>query len=146
MRSNLIEKIIWATDGSVSADNAVPYVAALATATHATVELVHIADSAKGSSADISDVLDEDSVVQAHLRTQAEFLRERGIESTVSIVPGRQKTAAYKLAEVAQDDDADLIVIGTRGHTAAASEVLGSVTQQLLLVTPCPVLSVPDHN
>jgi nucleotide-binding universal stress UspA family protein len=38
---------------------------------------------------------------------------------------------------------ADVVVVGTRGHTAIGGLLLGSVTQRLLHVAPCPVLAVP---
>ena len=38
---------------------------------------------------------------------------------------------------------ADLIIVGTRGHSQLAELMLGGVTQQLLRVAPCPVLAVP---
>ena len=40
---------------------------------------------------------------------------------------------------------ADLIVTGSRGHTAIAGIVLGSVAQRLLHLADCPVLVVPHR-
>jgi len=39
----------------------------------------------------------------------------------------------------------DLVVVGTRGHGRVAGMLLGSVTQSLLQVAPCPVVAVPPH-
>jgi hypothetical protein len=50
---------------------------------------------------------------------------------------------AHEIADVAREVGADLIVIGTRGHTPIAGLSLGSVTLRLLHVAPCPVLAVP---
>lgn len=67
---------------------------------------------------------DGDTVVQA------DHPREDGLDST----PGDP---------LAKSESADVIVVGTRGHTALVGLLLGSVTQRLLLIAPCPVLAVP---
>ena len=48
------------------------------------------------------------------------------------------------LADHARAGDADVIVVGTRGRTTLAGLLLGSVTQRLMHVSPCPVLAVPS--
>jgi nucleotide-binding universal stress UspA family protein len=59
---------------------------------------------------------------------------------------GHAGGAAHRIAEAAQEAEADLIVVGTRGHTAFAGLLLGSVTQRLLHVAPCPVLAIPGSG
>ena len=51
---------------------------------------------------------------------------------------------ALIIADAAAKESADVIVTGTRGHTALAGVFLGSVAQRLLHVAGCPVLVVPD--
>jgi nucleotide-binding universal stress UspA family protein len=50
---------------------------------------------------------------------------------------------AHVIADAATKVGADLIVTGSRGHTALAGIMLGSVAQRLLHLAHCPVLVVP---
>jgi Universal stress protein family len=38
------------------------------------------------------------------------------------------------------------LAVGTRGHTMVAGLLLGSVTQRLLHISPCPELAVPPAH
>jgi nucleotide-binding universal stress UspA family protein len=53
---------------------------------------------------------------------------------------------AHAIADIAEKVDADLIAVGTRGHAPVAGLLLGSVTQRLLHISPCPVLAVPPEH
>ena len=50
---------------------------------------------------------------------------------------------AKSIAEVAEEEGTDLIVIGTRGHTGLQGIALGSVTQRLLHRAHRHVLAIP---
>lgn len=66
-----------------------------------------------------------------------------GIATTFTLVTGLTGHAGDKIADVARETGADLIVVGSHGHSAVAGLLLGSVTQKLLHVAPCPVLAIP---
>jgi len=51
---------------------------------------------------------------------------------------------ASRLSEIAREEGAALIVIGSRGRGPLASAVLGSVSRALPGEAPCPVMIVPD--
>jgi nucleotide-binding universal stress UspA family protein len=50
---------------------------------------------------------------------------------------------AERLAELADDEDAELIVVGSRGRGRFKAAFLGSVSSSLVGVARCPVLIVP---
>jgi nucleotide-binding universal stress UspA family protein len=50
---------------------------------------------------------------------------------------------AERLADIADDEHADLIVVGSRGRGAFRAAFLGSVSSSLVGIARCPVLIVP---
>lgn len=51
--------------------------------------------------------------------------------------------AAERLADLADDEEAELIVVGSRGRGAVKAAFLGSVSTSLIGVARCPVLVLP---
>jgi nucleotide-binding universal stress UspA family protein len=84
--------------------------------------------------------------IQAEIRTLAEEISAGGLETTVEMHNIMLGGPAHLIASIAEASDANLIVVGTRGHSSVAGVVLGSVTQRLLHVAPCPVLAVPPAH
>ena len=70
-------------------------------------------------------------------------ITESGVKAALRVVnfPGMQP--ARSIADVAAEVGADLIVVGTRGHSPVGGVFAGSVAQRLLEISPCPVLAVP---
>jgi nucleotide-binding universal stress UspA family protein len=55
----------------------------------------------------------------------------------------REGGAARTILEVAQEENASLIILGTRGPSSAAELLLGSVSTEVLRLARCPVMAVP---
>ena len=70
-------------------------------------------------------------------------LSQQGLNAILKAVDFVGPQPAQGIADIAAEVNADVIVVGTRGHSAIGGLLVGSVTQQLLHVAPCPVLAVP---
>ncbi len=69
------------------------------------------------------------------------LLEERGLEHEVrQLVRGNDP--AEDLISVAEEEDADFIVIGLRRRSPVGKLILGSNAQRILLDASCPVLAV----
>ncbi|HUZ83720.1 MAG TPA: universal stress protein [Gaiellales bacterium] len=137
----MFNKIIWATDGSEAADHALTLVRELAAAP-AKLVVVHDHELLAGRAGGLPVVADEPEI-QTKIGKQVADLRDTGIDVHLRMSKGMQSRAAHVIADIAVDEGADLIVVGTRGHGPVAGVILGSVTQRLLHLAPCPVLAVP---
>lgn len=80
------------------------------------------------------------------LRASGEILIDRMLdEEHLSDVERRVTLgfAADRLADVADAEDAEVIVVGSRGRPPVRAALFGSVTADLMGVARCPVLVVP---
>ena len=50
--------------------------------------------------------------------------------------------AAQRILDVAREESADLVVVGTHGRTGFGRILLGSIADRVVRVAPCPVLTV----
>ncbi|MFI4995031.1 MAG: universal stress protein [Hyphomicrobiales bacterium] len=78
------------------------------------------------------------------VRNELSAVRDRALakgarDVSVDVVIG---DAAEQILANAKDSQADLIVMGSRGHGRLAGLLLGSVAQKVVGLAPCPVLVV----
>lgn len=50
------------------------------------------------------------------------------------------------IRNVANEDNADLVVMGTKGASGMSEFLIGSNTEKVIRTSPCPVLSVPENS
>ena len=77
------------------------------------------------------------------MRTQFAEAFETGTKVDLEVQSG---SAADEILQRAADLPADLIVLGTHGASGFTRMVLGSVTEKVLRLARCPVLTVPPHG
>jgi nucleotide-binding universal stress UspA family protein len=139
----MFEKIIVGVDGSDPNRLVVEAAARLAASNGATLLLVHADEILPGRMAPIHEAPAEvTDILQSAEAAAKELGANVGGLITASV---GLKGPAGALDEAAVENNADLIVVGTRGRGPWTGTVLGSVSQRLLHNPPCPVLVIPNH-
>jgi nucleotide-binding universal stress UspA family protein len=142
-----IQRVVVGIDGSAGSAAALRWAARLARAAGAEVIAVHVVEPDSYDVRPIGlprTILNEagwrDAVREELQMTWCRPLAEAGVRHRVLIEEGH---AGPCLAEVAQDERADLVVTGRRGLSGLAELVQGSVSAYLTHHAPCPVAAVP---
>ena len=139
----MFDTVIWATDGSLSADRALPFAKQLASGNDTRLLVVHCEELLVAGLQSGVPVHADEGRLKAKIEEQVSDLLAEGFNAMLTTLSAGAGGAAHAIAEVAQRDHADLIVVGTRGQTPIGGLMLGSVTQRLLHLGVCPVLAIP---
>jgi nucleotide-binding universal stress UspA family protein len=139
-----VSKIVVGVDGSPGSIAALRWAHAEAALRGAALEAVAVWQypmmttmPAFGAMPDVTNLSKQ---TEEHL---LEILRDNHIESTTEVavsVSIAEGTPASALTNAA--GDADLLVVGSRGHGGFAGLLLGSVSHQCTMHAPCPVVVV----
>jgi nucleotide-binding universal stress UspA family protein len=143
--------IVCGVDGSLDADAALQVAARLARQLGLRLVVAHAAVPAHipyAAAAPFGGMSGRHAVFE-ELESQQEHA-SRLLEEVIAasgLVDAHQRAVvglpAERLAEVADEEDAELIVVGSRGRGAFKAAFLGSVSSALVGVARCPVLIVP---
>ncbi|WP_256391924.1 universal stress protein [Natronoarchaeum rubrum] len=144
-----VERVLVPVDGSDESTEAVEYAVAIADRYDAAVSAVYVVgeDVVRGLE---SGEIDEDDVAEnnrAYLETVAEIAAESGVPIDTTIAFGfstRRKTRhpGSVVLDVAEEVDADFLVIPRESHTDDEPDVLEKAAEYTLLYASQPVLSV----
>src|SRR6516165_4958581 len=139
-----LKNILFATDFSPAADLAAPIAVQLAQRYGAKVYGVHVnrfddyTAAAPNAWAAMAETAERETKEQAQrLNKQLE-----SVEHETVIGEGNIREV---MSDVIQKKEIDLVVLGTRGRTGFGKTLLGSVAEQILRQSPCPVLTVGPH-
>jgi nucleotide-binding universal stress UspA family protein len=140
--------IVVGTDGSETAGEAVRQATELAKAVGAKIALVsafepvgnqRLREERQEVPEDVQWMVNEREDVEATLREAAEQVKGAGVQvETFS----RQGDPADAILDVAEEQNADLIIVGNKGMTGAKRFLLGSVPNKVSHHAPCSVMII----
>lgn len=133
--------VVLGLDGSRDSMRAIPYAVEQA-GDGGKIVAVHVRELLIGRAGGMPLVANEDEI-EVDVCRQVEDIKSSGVAAELKVISAVAGGPAHMIAGVAREENADVIVVGTRGHRQIASLIIGSVTHKLLHMTPCPVLAVP---
>ncbi len=143
-----IQKILVPVDFSECSRKALRYAIPFAKQFGASITLVFVAqiNYAVGEFGMVDSPLMEGQVREAAERAMEKLLREEIGDTVPATRQTRLGRPASEIAAAAKEIDADLIIISTHGHTGLKHVFLGSVTENVARIAPCPVLVVREEE
>jgi nucleotide-binding universal stress UspA family protein len=138
-------KVVVASDFSPPAARALDVALAIGAHANAEIHLVHALEVPRAAFSPYAMAIPDDLIGGAReaarkkLEDAAAKVRERGfaVTTTLGSVP-----ASAAVASVAEEVGADLVVVGSRGHTGLKRLALGSVAELTVKESPVSVLTV----
>jgi nucleotide-binding universal stress UspA family protein len=138
-----IKKILLPTDFSAGAMGAGAYARALAHAAGAELHVIYADVLHADSHAGVTDYPKTPESARVDLeRLTAEAAARDQFDLDVKHAVARNISAAPAILEYAGDHDVDVIVMGTHGRRGVRRLLLGSVAEEVVRVSQCPVLTV----
>jgi nucleotide-binding universal stress UspA family protein len=144
----MFNRIVVGTDGSDTATQAVKEAVDLAKMAKAQVEIVsayepvpqsRLKEEGEGISGDVSHSLNPREDVSLKLDQAAALAKQEKVDV---ITHPREGEPADAILDVAEENKADLIIVGNKGMTGAKRFLLGSVPNKVSHHAPCAVLIV----
>ena len=144
----MFKSIVVGTDGSETASEAVRQAVDLAKEISAKVQLVsayepvgdqRLREERTEVPDDVQWMVNPREDVDATLRAAADRAKEAGVDVETY---ARQGDPADAILDVAEEKNADLIIVGNKGMTGAKRFLLGSVPNKVSHHAPCSVLII----
>ena len=139
------ENILFATDFSTAAAQAIPFIKKIARHFESNLVALHVRPP-------VVNPMTQPGTWPVDLEAAKVFDKEHreelldtfaGINTEVVIEEGDIQS---HLEKAIQKYNTDLVIIGTRGRTGLVKVLLGSVAEEIFRTVPCPVLTVGPHS
>jgi nucleotide-binding universal stress UspA family protein len=139
-----LKNILWATDFSKEARAALAYAEVFAEKFSAEITAVHVAPDFSPALYDASPAVEQELIVRMDAvkkDAKAKLARlGRKAGRPFKKIVMTEGSAAKKIIETAEKENADLIVMGKKGHSVIEKILIGSVANHVLRHSPVPVL------
>jgi nucleotide-binding universal stress UspA family protein len=142
---NHFKRILIATDGSENAERAASYGMGIAKATGAEVYALYVVSTEHAGTA--RTVMGWTEAFEEYLSSKGEvstgYVQNLGKEGRIKVEPvSLRGSPAEKILEYAEENEIDLIVMGTQGLTGIKRFLIGSVAENVLRHSKVPVMIV----
>lgn len=141
-----VRTILCPTDFSVFSSRALRHAVALARQFSARLDVVHVTPglgSVTGDTLLPHAVAELVPAVRREAESNARRFVEPAVEARIPVeIEIRDGNPWREILSLAERRPADLVVMGTHGRSGFERFVLGSVTEKLIRLLPCPVLTV----
>ncbi|HET6244406.1 MAG: universal stress protein [Bacteroidetes bacterium] len=142
-----MKNILFPTDFSSDANNALEYALELAKLNSAKIILLnayHMPYNRADIMVSVMGILKEDS--EAGLKQTLERIKKNPRFADINCeTKSRIGDVVSVCAELIKDEDIDLIVMGTKGASGVLETIIGSNTASVVKNVACPVLAVPSN-
>jgi nucleotide-binding universal stress UspA family protein len=140
----MFEKVALALDGSDNSEAAVPVATELAERFDAKVVVIHI-DERTVAKGDMPPVHPDEENLLKRVQDHVDAMSAAGIDTSLSLDSVVLGGPGARIAAIAAEEGAELIIAGSRGESALKGMLLGSVAHKLLHLSEVPVLIVPTR-
>jgi nucleotide-binding universal stress UspA family protein len=148
-----LKRILIPTDFSKYSKAALAYAAALAEKFGSELYLLHVVQNLGVMIPDMVNVMppvmpSNEQMTAAVREALDRLIKENQLDKFKVHAEIRLGTPFYEIIQFAKENNVDLIIMGTHGHSGLAHMLLGSVTEKVVRKGPCPVLTVrhPEHE
>jgi nucleotide-binding universal stress UspA family protein len=139
--------IVVGLDGSPNSERALDWALRHAAALQTSLTVIAVHEVAKSYWGDIPVIGPADEALLDKLQQAADEMTQRAASRVDGAGPASVRVRAmngFVVKELVDaSHDADLIVLGTRGASAFARLLLGSVSSEVIQHSACPVVIVP---
>jgi nucleotide-binding universal stress UspA family protein len=134
------KKILFATDFSTTANEALDFATSLAKESGAKLLIVHVAELPMAyGTGEMYDGLPEPDTTELHRMLQEVVPTDPAVPHEHRMISGNPST---EIVELAKAEDVDLIVLSTHGRTGLTRALMGSVAEVVVRHATCPVLTL----